>query len=806
MSKRLRNVLLLIVVTTFIIWGINRYYIAFLPEGSNHILAIFLYVLGLFTALRGALDAGKYVSELLFPDPPGPSKKETLRKEMRETHIRVKSDHAEEFAKEMLGDERCPQFWEQIHSNRKNAGTLNELVSDPFSLDGLIEVFEQSNDQLPRNIGALLEKLINVQWTQEKLGKKNWVDLKQIQFAFAQLASSHYPSKEYPAQSFYREIHGEEAAYSELLDILGTKTVWGEPLGWWGKSQLKIYSRLADASDRAQRVPSFLRWFVLLPITILYYIISTPYWISDRIEKLLKIRRNRAESVLRLAEQAHIIKRDGKAFQFTPGVWSDYFAALNNSRYPVDTIIEGAKTGWHSSYWNRLDPGKDSISTTLCGLIPNPSVYIEKLILVDPYLAAQCIVSGIDNISEEIRYATYNRLIANMLDVRSGGEERSADSAKLLRELRDDPSCIDEILETIEKNYVEDVNLELVKIIAEYGTNAVELLIKKLDAAQTSKRYIILALGEIGDQRALPILMSLLTVNDRDLRLIVMMVVAFQFRVSTVNALWRDTLLFQYDHDDGKTLWSHAQIVGPAIVPALIDLFRYGVRKFSHKNGKPLRTPNWDDAPFRFCSLLTQHRQNSSTKKSLLDAFIDSSNKHFKIVMINALAEIQCSEANDMFIALLTNTDAEIQMAVIQALGAIKSTDAVPVLIGKLYSDNVFIVSKAVSALGSIGSSAAVQSLIKKLESNETARYEAFPSEQGTPIDYLAMCALSQIQNETAQTAAIKWCGAHLSDQRNANWGRESVSRKCVDYLYMKSHIPLAAQLYEEWTRKNGAP
>ncbi len=79
MPKRLRNVLLLIVVTTFIIWGINRYYIEFLPEGSNHILAIFLYLLGLFTALRGALDAGKYVSELLFPDPPAPSKKETLR-------------------------------------------------------------------------------------------------------------------------------------------------------------------------------------------------------------------------------------------------------------------------------------------------------------------------------------------------------------------------------------------------------------------------------------------------------------------------------------------------------------------------------------------------------------------------------------------------------------------------------------------------------------------------------------------------------------------------------------------------------
>lgn len=169
MSKRLRNVLVLIVVTTFIIWGINRYYIAFLPEGSNHILAIFLYVLGLFTALRGALDAGKYVSELLFPDPLVPSQKELARKEMRKSLVRLESEQANEFAREMLGNERCLRFWEQIHSNRRNASSLNELVSDPFSFDGLIEVFEKSNDQLPRNIGTRFEKLINVQWTRKNV-------------------------------------------------------------------------------------------------------------------------------------------------------------------------------------------------------------------------------------------------------------------------------------------------------------------------------------------------------------------------------------------------------------------------------------------------------------------------------------------------------------------------------------------------------------------------------------------------------------------------------------------------------------
>jgi hypothetical protein len=168
MSTRLRNVLLLIVVATFIIWGINRYYIPFLPKESGHILAIFLFVLGLFTALRGALEAGKYVSELLIPDSPGPSQIETLRRKMRETNVRVENEHANEFTRELLGNKRSSLFREQIRSNRKNAGTLNKLVSDPFLLDGLIEVFERSNDHLPRKIGALLEKLANVQWTQEK--------------------------------------------------------------------------------------------------------------------------------------------------------------------------------------------------------------------------------------------------------------------------------------------------------------------------------------------------------------------------------------------------------------------------------------------------------------------------------------------------------------------------------------------------------------------------------------------------------------------------------------------------------------
>jgi HEAT repeat protein len=799
--KRVLVVLLILLIVSLAL-GLANLWLNFLPAGTT-LIGIITAVLSFVTLIAGTPDKIKSWLEWLTPTPETKDEKTNRLLELRALTNSLTPEQAHNYTEKILGQAQNQIFWAEISRNTRNTETMARLVTNPFLLAGLLDVFEQHTQQLPQNIGALLDALLGVLWQKNKLGRKPWVGLEDAQAGFARLARSCYPSNEYPTGNYSWQMIGPLRAYREMLNVLGAKRT-ARPPDWLYGIGMKYASWNSyyweDTINWIEKQPRPLRLILTLFLSAFYSLFNFFVGLPQHVVDGLGFRKRRALALLELAERAHLLQRDEYSFSFTPPAWGVYFAALDNRNSDFETIIQRSNAGWHTDYWNRLRPEDDIGTIALCGLLPNPDKFIEKLMPIDPYLAAQCILSGVENLPENLRAEAYKQLINRMKDVQDAGEIRSLESARFLRELRDDPSAVEEIIETIENNYVEFVNAELARLMAGYGVNVFELLVKHLETARHSKRFILLALGFLGDSRAIPVLKSMLSGQDGLIRMTALMVLVTCFHDPDASQNWESHLLFRENYEDGKTLWHVADdCLGAAVIPLLFQVFQHSA---SLPEDPLIGRERWGDADERFLSMLERNYQkNSQVDEALLARLAQSPDVEFQHLILRALGAIQSEKAVDILLENLSSQEEDLQIAAINALGKINAPQAVAALIGKLYSQNAFVVAAAVRVLGEIRAAEAVPALLKKLKSNEVARSVEIPTDYGYPIDFLSMQALVEIKTAESLDAATDWCRAHLGDTRKLNWGHrgDTIAEECLNYLEYMIQTDRAHAYWREW-------
>ncbi|MBI9051637.1 MAG: hypothetical protein JEZ00_19595 [Anaerolineaceae bacterium] len=351
-NKTITIGLLLMVLIAVVIWAFNQFIFRFLPSDYNNpyiILVFFAGIIGTFAAIikgiRELVNLGK-------PQKDEPGEIEGLLGELRALQS-ISDKKAHSYVSKILGDE-SNDFWSQLMSH-KNVKTLNELIQDPFMLEGLLCVYRTKQGKLPQNIGALLDNLIRIQWVPEKLLLDNWIPIESVLWALGELVYSHVPEQRYP---IWHEFTSNQDSFENMLIQIGTKEN-----DWLRKvNKLELEYKVLDRFDRSNP-----HLFDKVISTILIYLFH--FWshnIFCTISYPGKIRR--AKRLLQAAEKAHFIHLGEVHLHFNHKFWVDYFAArfiVHYSNMIPEHLYDGVNSGARS-----LDDKVD-IAVIICGLIDN---------------------------------------------------------------------------------------------------------------------------------------------------------------------------------------------------------------------------------------------------------------------------------------------------------------------------------------------------------------------------------------------------------------------------------------------------
>lgn len=790
-TRKITQLILLLLLSISIgLWAFNLVF-NFLPSNTDLVMIISA-MLSFIGAIASAPENIQKWIGFFSPQTAETEHKTTLLRELREREGTLTPKQAHAYTENILGAATGAAFWQEIASNEKQAKLLARLSADPFWLEGLIIVFESNAQRLPRNPGALCDKLLEAQWTKQKLGKNSWVGLKAARLAFSRLADRNFPASQYPDERFDGS-HFSWKAYAEVLDFLGATRNFIPPKWLFNLSiaaDRAIGVDWESVSARLGKLPAWRRnietFFLMRVWGIVDFFANAPQRLID----WLGFRRRRALALLTLAERAHLIERKEQSFSFPLSAWQVYFAAHAAAKDDFDSLIGRTGAHWRTNCWNRIRPAEDRMVIAVCGLLPNAIPLIEKLVVSDPFLAAQCITSGVDNVPEPLREQAHDDLLASILNVRTENEIISLDAAGVLRELKDDPSVVERILDALDANRVDVVRARLARMVAGYGRKAFDVLTRRLETGgYYSRRIAILALGYLGDARVTLLLRGLLEHADADLRMTALMVLATSLHDPYVTEEWEHTLRFHRGkrYEDSKLLWSYVDdAVGAEVFPLLLQVFEKAAAEPQEvRNRNAFRGGLWGDAGDWFIWVLNhRYQQDAQVEAMLLNRLQRATDPALQRLLVQGLNAVQGANSVDALLESLASPDIDVQCAAIAALARIKSPRSVYDLIGKMYARDQFVVMEAINALGELGAEAAVPRLVEKLGSADVARHEDIPNHFGYPIDFLAMQALVQIGTREALEQAYAWCQAHQADTRKFNWGHqgESVAERCAEH------------------------
>ncbi|MCB9452135.1 MAG: HEAT repeat domain-containing protein [Anaerolineaceae bacterium] len=115
-------------------------------------------------------------------------------------------------------------------------------------------------------------------------------------------------------------------------------------------------------------------------------------------------------SVLWVAHRAHLVEIRGRQMRFYHRLIQEYFAAVKLQESGVKSVL--ARPDF---YLGRIAGKWDQVIIALCGLVEDAEAVIEEVIPLDPWLALDCIHSGIRVSSkcyERLLNELYNRMLA----------------------------------------------------------------------------------------------------------------------------------------------------------------------------------------------------------------------------------------------------------------------------------------------------------------------------------------------------------------------------------------------------------
>lgn len=731
MSKKLTFISTSILLFgVFVVWGVNQFLYPLLPTEFSNLWVMILSVLGAITAISGAVKAIQYIGELFFPPTPEPSEEDKLLQKLRELPWSISEESAKDYTSKILGD-RSNDFWEQIRDNHQNKELLSVLVIDPFMLEGLICVYQNELGLLPKNTGALLDKLIKTQWKQEKINISQWVELDDVLFAFGRLVIKDVPSIKYPVKisSEGRWRYWKNPYLGMLINIgvwvsasktsRQTRNKLKKRLDNWKR---KIYTRV----ENKPRPIVFAVAFVLSPVKMISYfwgiLLSFIFMPVRAVVRLMrnslekfgmykvfkffdKIRSNfdihskilarDANHLLLAAEKAHIIKRGENSFHFRHKSWVDYFAAyyITKNEDVMAALIEDDK---FNPGWRRLSPERAGIAICASGLLQDPEKFHRELLLKDPYLLTQCITSGMELhgiFYDQIEQTVVEELARVILQVREAGEWRSFDFAQILQKFRYDPIDALTILDAIREIEIEPVNFELTKLIGNYGKDVVDVLTSRLsNATNKEKRFIILVLSWIGDKRAISAIKETLTSLENDdfnaVRRTGVTVLAICFEDK--NSL-DELYVHLFEKDERDYYWHTMARIGEQSllwVAKSISMWR------------ELHPDKLHIIRREFLGLCSSIGNSIKIRESLAKNLRDKNETEFTHLYIEALGKIKAVEEKGFVLEQLNSLDDMACLFAVEALGNLEDPSFVPAMKQKLFHHNERVRQSATEAIG----------------------------------------------------------------------------------------------------------
>jgi HEAT repeat protein len=365
-----------------------------------------------------------------------------IAEEMDETRIR-------RFVTNYLGKEEASSLLERVipenDEDLEDSRHLYQIARNPFLLTVLILVYMSSQERdLPRNMGALMERLVMELWEREGVRQTpGWTPFEQMQTAFSALACA-------------------------MID-----------------------------ED--------------MPIHV------------SREYALVHVR---DEGLLRAGISANLLGVQGENVFFYHQLIQEYLAAVGVSQVGIPPKLMRPRFDKRGS---RLARKWDQVIIALSGIVIKPDWIVREVSEVDPYLALDCVASGIP-VDESTRQQAIEglknyvsddgsdgriaagRLLASLGDssaidvlmdaMRTATWDIRQTAARSLREIRVPP--LPGLLEAL-RDWEQDLREATATAVRHIGSGAVPVLLNVLyDEHWSVRRGAAWALGEIGDAAAVP--------------------------------------------------------------------------------------------------------------------------------------------------------------------------------------------------------------------------------------------------------------------------------------------------------------
>ena len=373
--------------------------------------------------------------------------------------------------------------------------------------------------------------------------------------------------------------------------------------------------------------------------------------------------------LLKAGQSASILEvREGQV-RFFHQLIQEYFASIELQRIGVQNKLTPPQ--FYS--WGRIPNAWDYVIISLCGVSPHT---VSEITHSDPYLAAQCIATGV-SVSDSVRQVLAKELVKSLDS--SDRRVRKAVSGAL--KAVKGPLALDALLKLLD-----DEDIDVRRIAAEVlGSLRVDVAVPHLinatnDTEWTVRRAAVSALGEIGDTAAALTLASVMQ-YERDLRV--------------TNA--------------AHEAFAKLDVVIPSLLASL-----------SEGNPEQRMVSAW--VLGRICTpdpifdWQTEQERTPEVVSALLVAFQEG-DENVRLASIEALWNIRDPSTTLFLLESIHDRDANVRYWIVSTLGMIGDEEAIPALSERLRSDSDYEVQAASAiSLGQIGNPVAVDDLLLIVE------------------------------------------------------------------------------------------
>lgn len=687
----------------------------------------------------------------------------------------------------------------ESHDQSYYPNLFEPFTKNAFQLTQLIQYYQHCirHGSLPLNLGSVTEHILRAMWQREQHRcAKSWISFDEVSIILAEYA--------YDQLSYYPYAPGF-STIGILNAIYHGKRQYRFRRGNKFSKSLKIASNLLFLPiaimvgfTRALMTALWRRFYSFTVKNGFSFLESSLYKLMKRQRRLEKtIRHHRVAklyqpllniligtSILQIVVDSEQDSDKETLLSFSDTRFQEYFVAkafLENN-YPLFAPRR------YSTGWQRVHSRWDRIFIALSGLGQDKTTFISELAGIqrdannrfhydathssDLYLATKCILTLQPNsLEDSFLYALTTSIVTIMLDIKSAGEKRTVDYAKALYFLGNglDPLDMVTAIEALSpyQHYQEQIQ-HIVVLFAKnerFREAVVTSLISQLKEQSTTinnsdtGKFIIIALGEIGDPRAVPALkqtLSALRSNHHNL-FSPILVALVQLGDVEARENFLEYLAASEQAANLKERWKYIKYLDMAIIPELVKLlyrdarlcmyFAWSVPQLGQRASETLKKELEQ----------TQAVTNSSQDTASLPVI--------QATLIETLGEIggDCvSEAIATFLKIENSNFITCQASLI-AVAKNPTKFKAEVLFPLLLSNEPTIRSLTAGALGRIGDEQAIRPLSRLLEDDSLVHRQ---SEFGTAesVSEFAADALRHINTSMSRAIAFNWYKRRLAD------------------------------------------